>query len=141
MSPGTGYIEQVEIDWAPSCDDGSLPDDSALHRWSSKFFDAMDAYSQSIRVRPERTRQQLEAAGFVDTKETMIQLYLNPWSNEEIDKEIGKWFNLGFSHSLMALAIKPTVTMLGMSEDKIKGLCDQAEAEACRLNHHAYCKL
>jgi hypothetical protein len=105
LNPGTGCIEQVEIDWVPCCDDGSLPEDSALHRWSSKLSHAMEMYSRPIRVQPELVRHQLEAVGFVDIEEAISRLYFNPWPSNESDKEIGKWFNLAFSHSLEALSI------------------------------------
>ncbi|KAI9155788.1 Secondary metabolism regulator laeA [Paramyrothecium foliicola] len=141
LNPGTGYIEHVEVDWTLCCDDGSLPDDSALNRWSLKISHATEVYSRPIRVQPELVRHQLEAASFVNIEEVISPLYLNHWPSGEKDSKQGKWLNLGFCHSLEALSIMPMVTMLGMPEDEIKSLCDQAKAEACMLKYHAYCKI
>ncbi|SPJ83525.1 uncharacterized protein FTOL_10100 [Fusarium torulosum] len=104
LKPGRGCMEQVEIDWAPQCDDDSLPTDSALSQWASKLLDAMDQYGRPMRVNPEKTRQQLALAGFVDISETVIRACFNPWPEDITEKEAARWFNAGLSSGLTALS-------------------------------------
>ncbi|KAH6977627.1 hypothetical protein EDB80DRAFT_692346 [Ilyonectria destructans] len=103
LKPG-GYIEHVEIDWVPQCDDNSLPPTSSLIKWASKLLDAMDQHGRPMRVHPRKTRRELELAGFQDISETVIKAYCNPWPEETHEKEVGKWFNLGLSQGLTALS-------------------------------------
>ncbi|KAL9572161.1 hypothetical protein ACKAV7_003649 [Fusarium commune] len=107
LKPGYGYMEQVEIDWAPQCDDDSLPTDSALSQWASKLLDAMDQYGRPMRVNTEKTRQQLALAGFVDISETVIRACYNPWPEDATEKEAARWFNMGLSSGLTALSCAP----------------------------------
>ncbi|EXA30485.1 hypothetical protein FOVG_18151 [Fusarium oxysporum f. sp. pisi HDV247] len=141
LKPGYGYMEQVEIDWAPQCDDDSLPTDSALSQWASKLLDAMDQYGRPMRVNPEKTRQQLALAGFVDISETVIRACYNPWPEDATEKEAARWFNMGLSSGLTALSCAPMVRMLGMSKEEVEGLCDRVDKEICMRSYHAYCRI
>jgi hypothetical protein len=134
-------MEQVEIDWAPQCDDDSLPTDSALSQWASKLLDAMDQYGRPMRVNPEKTRQQLALAGFVDISETVIRACYNPWPEDATEKEAARWFNMGLSSGLTALSCAPMVRMLGMSKEEVEGLCDRVNKEICMRSYHAYCRM
>ncbi|KAH7142382.1 hypothetical protein DER46DRAFT_630986 [Fusarium sp. MPI-SDFR-AT-0072] len=113
LKPGCGYMDQVEIDWAPQCDDDSLPTDSALSQWASKLLDAMDQYGRPMRVNPEKTRQQLALAGFVDISETVIRACYNPWPEDATEKEAARWFNMGLSSGLTALSCAPMIYLDG----------------------------
>ncbi|KAH7114508.1 hypothetical protein B0J13DRAFT_630835 [Dactylonectria estremocensis] len=73
LKPGIGYMEQVEIDWVPRCDDGTLPTDSALDEWTSKLLKSLDRHGRSMRVDPDETRRQLALAGFTDIDEAVIK--------------------------------------------------------------------
>ncbi|EXK24837.1 hypothetical protein FOMG_18464 [Fusarium oxysporum f. sp. melonis 26406] len=141
LKPGWGYMEQVEIDWAPQCDDDSLPTDSALSQWALKLLDAMDQYGRPMRVNPEKTRQQLALAGFVDISETVIRACYNPWPEDATEKEAARWFNVGLSSGLTALSSAPMVRMLGMSKEEVEGLCDRVNKEICMRSYHAYCRI
>jgi hypothetical protein len=101
----------------------------------------MDSFGHSMRVQPNRTRDQLVAIGFVDIQETVIKACCNPWSKEIKERQLGKWFNLGLSKSLAALSLKPMATILGKSTDEVNTLCKRVERELCELSCHAYCKM
>lgn len=141
LKPGTGFTEQVEIDWIPRCDDGSLPPDSALSQWASKLLDAMDRYGRPMRVRPDETRRQFEQAGFVNICETVIRACYNPWPEDPSEKEVGRWFNSGLSSGLIALSCAPMVRILGMSREEVECLCARVNEEICMRSYHAYCEM
>ncbi|KAI8648832.1 hypothetical protein NCS56_01499100 [Fusarium sp. Ph1] len=141
LKPGTGYMEQVEIDWVPQCDDGSLPPDSALSQWAETLLDAMDRYGRPMRVQPEDTRRQLALAGFVDISETVIRTCYNPWPEDPNEKEAARWFNVGLSNGLTTLSCAAMVRMLGMSKEEVEGLCARVKREICMRTYHAYCRI
>ncbi|KAM6513140.1 hypothetical protein FALCPG4_015610 [Fusarium falciforme] len=141
LKPGTGFMEQVEIDWVPRCDDDSLPPDSALSQWASKLLDAMDRYGRPMRVHPEETQRQLAQAGFVDINEIVIRACHNSWPEDPNEKETGRWFNLGLSKGLAALSCAAMVKMLGMSKEEVERLCARVNREICLRSYHAYCRI
>ncbi|KAF4454046.1 hypothetical protein F53441_3372 [Fusarium austroafricanum] len=121
LKPGCGYMEQVEIDLAPQCDDNSLPTDSALSQWASKLLDAMDQYGRPMRVNPEKTRQQLALAGFVDISETVIRACYNPWPEDATEKDAARWFNVGLSSGLTGLSCAAMTGQSLTTEEDIFG--------------------
>lgn len=141
LKPGTGYIEHVEIDWVPRCDDNSLPSDSSLSQWAEKLLDAMDQYGRPMRVRPEETQRRLGLAGFEDINETVIKAYYNAWPEDSHGKEVGNWFNLGLSNGLTALSYAAMVKWLGMSKEEVESLCNRVNKDICMLKYHAYCRI
>ncbi|GKT88578.1 regulator of secondary metabolism [Colletotrichum tofieldiae] len=42
----------------------------------------------------EKTKELLESAGFVNIKEEVINLPINPWREDERDRELGQRFNM-----------------------------------------------
>ncbi|KAH6881085.1 methyl transferase, partial [Thelonectria olida] len=141
LKPGIGYMEQVEIDWVPRCDDGTLPTDSALGEWASKLLKSLDRHGRSMRVDPEETRRQLALAGFTDIDETVIKVCYCPWSEDRHERQVGRWFNIGLSQGLTALSCFPMRRMLGMSQKDVKDLCLKAKRDMCDLRYHAYCRV
>lgn len=87
-TPG-GYIEQVEIDWVPQCEGADVPENSALLEWSQKFLGGMDKFQRSARVSSPKVL--VEAAGFVDFKETIIRCCVNPWCDDPHDRLVADW--------------------------------------------------
>ncbi|KAJ2898994.1 hypothetical protein MKZ38_003563 [Zalerion maritima] len=138
LKPGTGYMEQVEVDWVPRCDDDSLPPDSTLSQWASKLLDAIDQYGRPMRVHPEEARRQLALAGFVDISEAVIRACHNSWPEDPNEKEAGRWFNLGLSNGLTALSYAAMVRMLGMSKEEVESLCARANREICLRDTKGY---
>ncbi|KAL6411816.1 hypothetical protein AUP68_04195 [Ilyonectria robusta] len=122
-------MEQVEIDWVPRCDDGTLPTDSALDEWTSRLLKSLDQHGSSMRVHPDETRRQLVLAGFTEIDETVIKVCYCPWSEDRYEREAGRWFNTGLSQGLTAVLCFPMTRMLGMSQEDVKDLCLKAKRD------------
>src|SRR6187200_3186313 len=101
--PGSGWIEHVEIDLEPRCDDQTLSSDSALVKWYHYLADATARVSRPIAYN-HSTRQMLQTAGFIDIQEIVIRAPYNSWPNDPQKKEIGRWYNLGIIEGLDALS-------------------------------------
>ncbi|KAH6970498.1 S-adenosyl-L-methionine-dependent methyltransferase [Ilyonectria sp. MPI-CAGE-AT-0026] len=140
LKPG-GYIEHIEIDWDPQCDDRSLPPNSSLSQWAKKLLDAMDRYGRPMKVDSKETQRQLGVAGFTNISETVIKAYCNDWPEDSHDKEVGNWFNFGFSIGLAALSYAAMVETLRMSKEEVESLCNEVKSEICTRSYHAYCTM
>lgn len=134
-------MEHVEVDWTPRCDDDTMPANSALQQWAELYYSGMDQFNRSARVRPQDTRQMMEAAGFTDVREEVIKAFVCPWSVDRREREIARWFNFGLSHSLESLGIVPLVEQHGLTVEEVKELCQTARKETCILRYHIYCNM
>lgn len=141
MTPGIGFFEHIEVDWIPRCDDDERPANSAFVKWAELFLDGMDRFNRSVRVTPQEHRQMLEAAGFTDIRQEVIKAYVCPWSADRNEREIARWFNIGLSHSLEAMSLKPLIEKLGFEAEEVRELCERAKRETCVLRYHTYCNM
>ncbi|RFU72149.1 methyl transferase [Trichoderma arundinaceum] len=141
LAPGKGYIEQLEIDWTPRWEGDEVPVHSALNEWSQKFQRAMHRYQRSVKVSSQDTKRMMEAAGFTDFTETTVRCYVNPFSPDRHDRELGRWFNLAITLGLQAMSMMPMIENLGMTEADVVDLCERVKSEMCILRFHAYCTL
>ncbi|RYP12974.1 hypothetical protein DL767_011000 [Monosporascus sp. MG133] len=73
LKPG-GYLESKESSAVITSDDGTVPVGSALDQWGRVFWEAGKKFGRSFRVyEDELQRKAMEAAGFVDIKETVYK--------------------------------------------------------------------
>ena len=136
-----GWFEQVEIDWMPRCDDGSLPQNSALEKWANELLNAMRDAGRPIGVDTARTRAAMTAAGLVDFTEEIIRVPFNAWSKDPHEYQIGRWFLLGLCEGLQALSLAPLTRVKGWTYQQVQELVDSVSGEIRSLEHHAYCHL
>ncbi|KAF1988618.1 LaeA-like protein [Aulographum hederae CBS 113979] len=138
LKPGLGWIEQVEIDLQPRCDDGTLPANSSLEQWYGYLQDATQRSSRPIAYQ-HNTRQMLQAAGFIDIQETIIRAPFNAWPGDPHQKEIGRWYNLGITEGLEALSVAPlTRVNRWNAQQHVRPLLESAKREICSRKIHAY---
>ncbi|KAK7186984.1 regulator of secondary metabolism (methyltransferase domain-containing protein) [Paraphaeosphaeria sporulosa] len=138
LKPGSGWIEHVEIDLEPRCDDGTLSPDSHLTQWYNYLADATARVDRPIAY-DHRTRQLLQAAGFIDIQETIIRAPYNSWPADPHQRDIGRWYNLGLTEGLEALSAAPftRVNRWNMNEH-VKPLVEAVRREVCNRKIHAY---
>jgi hypothetical protein len=138
LKPGTGYVEHIEIDMEPRCDDYTLPTDSPLIKWYGWLADATHRVSRPIAYE-HRTRHLLQAAGFIDIQETVIRVPYNSWPNDPHQKDIGRWYNLGITEGLEALTFAPLTRVYQWDLNAhVKPLVEQVRKEICNRKIHAY---
>ncbi|KAE9989705.1 hypothetical protein EG327_002386 [Venturia inaequalis] len=138
LKPGQGWIEQVEIDLQPRCDDNTLPPNSYLVQWYSYLKDATSRFHKPIEYQ-HTTRQQLESAGFIDVQEQVIRAPLNSWPSDPHQKSIGRWYNLGLTDGLEALSLGPfTRVNRWNADDHVRPLVKEVKKEIASQKIHAY---
>jgi hypothetical protein len=89
LNPG-GYLEVVDIVYPLHCDDGTLPEDSALLKWSNIMLDNMEKIQRPIASAKEYP-EQLAELGFTDIKKTICKWPTNGWPKDAKHKEMGGW--------------------------------------------------
>lgn len=138
LRPGAGWIEHVEIDLEPRCDDGTLPADCPLVNWYNYLADATARVSRPIAYN-HQTRQFLQSAGFIDIQEIVVRAPYNSWPNDPHQKEIGRWYNLGITEGLEALSFAPftRVNRWDLNEH-VKPLVEAVRTQICNKKIHAY---
>ena len=141
LAPGSGYIEQMEIDWTPLWDDDTMQQPSALKEWYGLFKRGMDLFDRSITVDSAKTKRQLEAAGFTNVNEQVIICFLNPGAEEGHPREIARWFNVVVTYGLEALSFMALIDKMGLSYEQAKDLCRRAVKEACQMSSHSYMRM
>lgn len=141
LKPSNGHIEQVEIDWNPRCDDGSLRRDAYVVRWANELQDALDNFGRPMRVDSNLTKQRLADASFVDIKEEVIPLPLNGWPADAHGKNVGRWFNLGMGQAYQSLSLAPLCRGHGWTLEEVQELSENVKKEFLSNSVHAYCNL
>ena len=140
LKPGYGWLEHVEIDFQPRCDDSSLPPNSALAHWAHNIIEASLRAYRPLSYNND-TRRMLEGQGFVEIREEVIKAPLNPWSADPHLKDIGRWFCLGMIRGLEGMTLGPLTRYNGWSKDDVSRLCQDVEKEILSKKIHAYCNM
>ncbi|POS71550.1 methyltransferase LaeA [Diaporthe helianthi] len=139
LIPGSGWVEQVEVDWYP-CNDGG-PVSHHLGLWAEELRSAMDQMKRPLRIDSNRSQQMLADAGFVDIKQEVIHLPVNGGSLVPFEKDVGRWFNLSLHKSFMGLSMAPLYRVKNWRPEDISRLETDVLEEIADRNNRAYCKL
>ncbi|KAI1123243.1 S-adenosyl-L-methionine-dependent methyltransferase [Nemania abortiva] len=140
LKPGSGYLEQVEIDWRPQCDGDPRPlAESKLEEWSQKVHRGFARAGRKLEMDPN-TKRILEDLGFSVEHKT-ISIALNPWPEPEHRKEMARWFNLSLNQGLEALTFESVIHWLGYPEQEVRELIERVKEDMCRREWRTYCTL
>ena len=139
LKPRYGYLEQVEIDMKPYCDDGTL-EPHPLVDWYNYLTDATYRTSREIKYQ-ENTVQMLRDRGFVDITDTVVILPLNAWPADTHLKTVGRWYNLGLCEGLEALSLAPFSRVYNWPVQDIRRLVAEVKAAVCNKRMHVYHKM
>lgn len=140
LKPGSGYLEQVEIDWRPQCDgDPRALADSKLMEWSQKVHRGFTRAGRKLEMDPN-TQAILEDIGFT-VEHRKITIALNPWPELEQRKEMARWFNLGLTQGLEAMTFAPVIHWLGYPEPEVRELIERVKEDMCKREWRTYCTL
>ena len=133
-------MEQVELDFFPRCDDGSLPPSSQLYQWARYLAEATERAYKPLAYN-QHTRQMLEGSGFVDISEQVIRIPFNSWPSDYHQKDIGRWYTLGLTEGLEALTMAPLTRMSGWKKEQVDRLIKETKREIISKKYHVYCNM
>ena len=137
-----GWIEQVELDFYPRCDDGSLPRESALYHWFSLLMRATEDACKPLAYNTQ-TRQMLQQAGFTEVAEQVIRVPFHQWSTDGHENDIGTWGLLGFGdlEFLESLSYGPFSRVLRWDKGRIDKLLKDVRREILSRDYHVYVEM
>jgi hypothetical protein len=139
---GTGWLEQVDIDFTPHCDDGTLPANSFLNQWAQEVNMAFDMTPTPLRIVSGEVESLLKRTGFVDVTCEALVVPFSGWPEQNDLMDIGRWFNVSMTEGTLAsYALKPLTRVRGQSKDTVMDLVGRAKTEVVARRHHAYCHL
>ncbi|KAI1323217.1 methyltransferase LaeA [Xylariaceae sp. FL0255] len=141
LKPGSGLLEQAEIDWQPKSNvDPSIIRDTALMEWSDKLHQGFERAGMRLDTAAD-TKARLARAGFVDIEYREKRIYLNPWPADETEKDIARWFNLGLTQGLEALTLKSLIYWLHLPEQEVRELIEKVKVDICRRQWQTFCTM
>ncbi|KAJ3959337.1 hypothetical protein N0V92_004040 [Colletotrichum tropicale] len=136
LEPG-GYIELQDNAWPILCPDDSMPETSAIARWSSLLVEGCNKIGSSIDV-PTRFKQLLEEAGFEAVVEHKRIWPVSPWPAKKKLREAGWWVQAGSLAGLEASTLAVFTRVLGWTEQDTKDFCEEVREELLNRSVHAY---
>lgn len=129
-----------DICFPVTSDDGSLPPDSPLARWSSLMIEA----GGKVGFDPSRTNgfaTQMAAAGFINIQETVYKWPLNSWPKGKKDKLLGRWANADLSEGLQGFSMAFLTRVLGWTQQEVEGFLIDVRKDLCDKSKHSYVKM
>lgn len=135
--PG-GWIQLVEHDLTPCCDDDTYPECSPTRQYVTTLVDALEAGGKNIHV-AENLKKYAENAGFINVSEVKMKLPSSHWPKDPHMKDLGKWMTLITESGLEAYALAAmTRATDAKSRDEIRKLVDGVKEDQRRMKTHLY---
>ena len=82
------YLQFVDIEFTPRCDDGTMPADTVWRKWEQTACAFRDISHRRF-FNARETKQEIKDAGFVDIVEKIYKLPIGGWSSDPKYREIG----------------------------------------------------
>ncbi|KAK3682044.1 S-adenosyl-L-methionine-dependent methyltransferase [Podospora appendiculata] len=141
LNPG-GFIELQDIIYPMRSDDGTLTEDSALHKWSVTLAEDFRAAGRRLDSALEYEAQ-LAEAGFVDIVRVPYKWPTNRWPRDAKYKEVGIWANENALTALHALSLAIFTRPkgeggLGWTVPELEALLDSVRKDMSNTRIHAY---
>lgn len=135
LAPG-GVVQLRESHVVFQCDDNSIPAGGAIETHCARFVKAAEATGLTNNL--EDLAGFLVDAGFEDVKVVIKKLPLAPWPKDPKKKELGRWGNCIASNGMKSYCLALCTNVLGMTLEEANRSCDEAFAEVCKREVHAY---
>lgn len=131
------WFEQLEIDFEPRCNSGSL-EGTWLHFWYQNLKTATKKSGREIAHSPEQTLHWLRRAGFSHITHEKVVLPLNLWKQPIHDRAVARWYNAAFVESIEPLCLAPFGRALGWPNEKIQAIAAATMGEALDVDMDAF---
>jgi len=136
LEPG-GYFEIHDAMFPVRCDDGTMPDDTPILRWTQLLVEAAEKLGRSLAM-AVRFKEMLEEAGFEDVVEIQFKWPSNSWPREKKFKEIGRWTFACLDGGLEGLSLAFFTHGLGWTKEETLVFCSQVRSDLRNPRIHCY---
>lgn len=120
LKPG-GWMESQEVMPKPYSDDNSIPKDWPFMEWFEYGDKAAMEIGRPVRI-ANRLKKWYEEAGFLDVREEVFKLPMNPWPEDEPFKTLGRMSEENWLEGLSAMSMAPFSRSLEWSKQEIEVL-------------------
>jgi len=94
-------------------EDGSIPEGSAIQRWTGLFDDIGDKLGITFRA-AESAYPAITEAGFINVTQRIIKVPLGPWPKDKRLKSWGQWCRYFSLEGMEGFALRSFVDVLGV---------------------------
>ncbi|KAK1490572.1 methyltransferase domain-containing protein [Colletotrichum abscissum] len=137
LEPG-GYLEIQDNEFPIFCDDGSMPADSQVLRWTQLIVEATDIVGKSMAVAPT-FKQMLEDAGFEDVQGRQEKWPISPWQQKDPkQRELGICSRAGTMEGLEPICMALFTRVLGWTREEVFVFCAGVRDELKQQKVHGY---
>ena len=123
LSPG-GYVQHIEIEIQPRCDDDTLPPDNPFMQWAN-LADKLRNKGKHFLI-ANTMKADMEAAGFVDIVEIRHKLPLGPWSSNALYQQIGTYYEMFWRTGCQGWLMASMTKDLGWTQSQVNSTVDDA---------------
>ncbi|KAH7413127.1 S-adenosyl-L-methionine-dependent methyltransferase [Cadophora sp. MPI-SDFR-AT-0126] len=136
LKPG-GYVEFQCVTGILHSEDDSVPNDSALQKFSDSLRLAGEAFGTKVDD-PLRWKGWFEDRGFEDVTEHIIKLPINTWPKDKRLKLLGAWEMENLLSSLEGMVIRIFQKALGWTEQEVLVFLVDVRKDIKNRNIHGY---
>jgi len=137
LQPG-GWVENQEFEVRFGCDDGTMSHDSPCLRWATLWNQGIENFGLTGRCYPERMKQQMEAAGFVNVAVRYYRMPIGTWPKDKRLRQAGLYNLVGLLDGLSGLSQRTFTRGLGWSVEEMEVLLMQVRDECKNRKIHSY---
>ncbi|EXJ76938.1 hypothetical protein A1O3_10095 [Capronia epimyces CBS 606.96] len=137
LRPG-GWVENQEFDCQIVSDDASLPEDSTMAEWAKLWNQACEMIGKTGRCDPQKLRDQMHEAGFINTRVIPYKMPIGPWPKDPMLKEAGKFGLVALHAGVYGMSVRLFLDVLGWSEERLQVFLADFRKDLARKSIHAY---
>jgi hypothetical protein len=139
LEPG-GWMESQELYPKVFCEDGTMPPDWGLLKWSKEQDEAAMYLERPLRI-ANKLKMWYEQAGFVDVREEVFQIPINEWAKEDRLKFFGKVMAWNMEGGIYGWTVDYFVRAFGWTLDQIRVECARVHNALKDRSVHAFYKM
>ncbi|KAH8799755.1 S-adenosyl-L-methionine-dependent methyltransferase [Xylogone sp. PMI_703] len=136
LSPG-GRIELSDIVFPVLCIDDSMPEDSALRKWSGYMLEASKKLNRPLDSAKDGKRL-LRERGFTEIKEERFIWPMNRWPKDKHLKTLGSWVLEDICNGIQGLSLRLFTYGLGWTLPQVEVFLVDVRKEMRNPKIHAY---
>jgi len=127
----------MDIDFPLKCDDGSLPEDSTLRRWSNLLMESA-AKNGSHLDTCGQAAQMMHNAGFVDIVRIPFKWPIGMWARGDENKKIGYVAAYNFQLGAESIPMALFTRVLGWNREQVVEFAKDLVDDLWNLKYHTY---
>ena len=139
MKPG-GWVENQEFDLDITSDDGTMSPEGAVRRWQDLWEEGLKRMSADLsgRCYPNRMKQQMEDAGFVNVHVRGFKMPIGIWPKDTRLRQAGLFCMVGIVDGVSGLSQRVFTKGLGWTIEEMEVLLMEVRNEFNSKRIHSY---